>query len=160
MKLVTRLTGAVRGLVQKKRDEQDLDDELREYLDAAIERHMAAGLNREDATRAARVELGSFDSVKEQVRRVGWESFVEAFARDVAHGIHVLWRNKTFTAVAVLSLALGIGANTAIFQLINAVRLRTLPVSNPQELAAVQVSGKNDMWLSNGFNSDLTFVLW
>jgi predicted permease len=160
MKLVTRITGAVRGLVQKKRDEQDLDDELREYLNAAIERHMAAGLNREDATRAARVELGSFDSVKEQVRRVGWESFVEAFAKDVAHGIHVLWRNKTFTAVAVLSLALGIGANTAIFQLINAVRLRTLPVSNPQELAAVQVSGKHDMWLSNGFNSDLTFGLW
>ncbi len=160
MKLFTRFTGAIRGLVQKKRLEQELDEELREYLDAAIERHMAAGLSRDDATRAAHVELGSLESVKEHVRSVGWESVIEAFLKDVTHAIRVLSRNPGFTIVAVLSLALGIGANTAIFQLINAVRLRTLPVTDPQELAAVRVAGNHNMWLSNGYNSDLTFALW
>src|SRR5207247_10667674 len=141
--------------------EQETDEELQEYLETAIERHMTAGLSREDATRAAHVELGSLESVKDQVRDAGWESVVESILKDVTHAIRGMCRNPGFTGVALLSLALGIGANTAVFQLINAVRLRPLPVADPQELTAVRVDGKNSgLGVSSGFNSDLTFALW
>jgi hypothetical protein len=160
MSLWTSFAGAIRGLVQKRRLEEELDEELRGYLETAIERHMAGGLSREDAMRAAHVELGSFESVKDQVRDAGWESVIETFLKDVTHAIRMMCRNPGFTGVAVLSLALGIGANAAIFQLINAVRLRTLPIPDPQELAAVRVAGGNpQLGISNGFNSDLTFAL-
>jgi putative ABC transport system permease protein len=86
---------------------------------------------------------------------------VEAFFKDVSHAVRVMFRNPGFTGVAILSLALGIGANTAVFQLINAVRLRPLPVADPHEIAAVRIDGGNrGLGLSNGFNSDLTFALW
>jgi len=161
MSLLTRFAGAIRGLVQKGRLEEELDEELREYLEAAIERRMAAGLSREDATRAAHVELGSLESVKDQVREAGWESVVESVLKDLMHAIRLMRRNPGFTGVAVVSLALGIGANAAIFQLINAVRLRSLPVVDPQELAAVRIDGgKSSFGISSGFNSDLTFALW
>jgi putative ABC transport system permease protein len=161
MSLFTRFVGALGGLLQKKRLEQELDEELREYLEAAIERNMAAGMNRDDAVRAAHVELGSLESVKDHVREAGWESVIESVLKDVSHAVRLMHRNPGLTAVAVLSLALGIGANTAIFQLINAVRLRTLPVPDPQELVSIRTAGGNQgLGISSGFTSDLTFGLW
>src|SRR5688572_4061376 len=85
---------------------------------------------------------------------------MERIARDVRYGLRVLRRSPVFAAVAVLSLALGIGATAAIFQLIDTVRFRTLPVPNPHELAEIRTDWRHDFGVSDGPNSELTHPLW
>ena len=92
----------------------------------------------EDARRAARVELGSIEAVKDHTRGVGWEATVEQAWRDVRYGARTLRRSPAFAAVVVLTLTLGIGANTAIFSAVNAIMLRTLPVAHPEELISLK----------------------
>ena len=94
----------------------------------------------DQAIRAARAEMGSANAVKHHIRSGAWETNVENFWRDLWYGVRGLARSPGFTAVAVLTLALGIGANTAIFQLLDAVRLRSLPVTNPSELTLVRLA--------------------
>src|SRR6266566_5801342 len=96
-------------------------------------------MSREEAMRPARIEMGGAETVKEQVRAVSWESLVETLWQDLKFGLRLLRFNPAFAATAILSLALGIGANTAIFQLLDAVRLRTLPVKDPQQLVEVRI---------------------
>jgi predicted permease len=122
------------ALFRRRRAEGELDAELPEFLDSAIEDKMRAGMSRESATRAARRELGSAPAVKDHVRDVGWENIIETTWQDVRYAARTLRRSPGFTVVAVLSLALGIGANTAIFSLINTLMLRSLPVSHPEQL--------------------------
>jgi hypothetical protein len=87
MALLRRTSGRLRGLFYRKHEEQALDDELREYLEASVAQHMARGLSREEAVRAARVALGSLDAVKEAVRDVGWETLADAAAQDVRQAV-------------------------------------------------------------------------
>ena len=134
MSLGTRLVGGILGLLRRSRQEQELDAELQEFLETAIEDKVRAGMSREAATRAARMELGSDAAVKDGVRDAGWENVVETTWQDVRYGARTLRRSPGFTAVAVVSLALGIGANTAIFSLINTLMLRPLPVRDPEQL--------------------------
>src|SRR6202008_855054 len=104
-----------------------------------------------------RRSLGAFcDALLLQPRRLEDEMF-----QDLRFGVRMLLKNKSFTAVAVLSLALGIGANTAIFQLLDAVRLRTLPVKNPEQIAKINIDHRNGA--SGSFTSrysDLTYAQW
>ena len=137
-RLVSRVIGGIRALFYRDRLEHDLDDELRAYLDAAVERHMQAGLSRDAAGRAARIELGSATAVKDHVRDAGWESGLESVWQDLRYAVRMLHRSIGFTAVAVCSLAVGIGATTAIFTLLNAILLRPLPVDHPEQLVEVQ----------------------
>src|SRR5437588_12906920 len=101
---------------------------------------MKQGIGREEALRAVRLERGSLDVSKEVVRSGRWESFVEAFWRDVRFGVRTLLKSPGFTAVGVLTLALGIGANTAIFSLLNAVMLQSIPVRHPEQLVVFRWS--------------------
>jgi hypothetical protein len=94
-------------------------------------------MSREEAVRKARLETGSIEALKEDVRDVGWEAAIESFIQDVQYGIRMLRKNPAFTSIAMLALALGIGANTAMFSVIEAVLLRPLPYSNPNELVRV-----------------------
>ncbi|MGH9839942.1 MAG: ADOP family duplicated permease [Blastocatellia bacterium] len=125
--------------LRKQRDEE-LDAEIRSHLDEAIRDRIERGESPDEARASALREFGNVGLVKEITRAMwGWAS-LEQWVRDLRFGVRVLRRNPGFTLVAVLSLALGIGANTAIFQLLDAVRLRTLPVSAPQELAEVRLA--------------------
>ena len=134
MRVFRRIAGGFSALLPKTRVEQELDAELREYLEAAVEEKMRRGLSREAASRAARVELGSIEAVKDRVRDAGWESLADSVWQDVRYGARTLRRSPGFTVTTIGILALGIGANTAIFTLLNAVMLRTLPVRAPQQL--------------------------
>jgi predicted permease len=134
MPALRRAFAALTALIRKEHLERELDDELRAYLDASIEHNVRAGMTLADATRAARVEIGGVEAVKDRIRDVGWESVVESLWRDVRYSTRVLRRSPGFTSIAVASLALGLGANTAIFSVLDAVLLKALPVSHPEEL--------------------------
>ena len=153
MHRIKRLLGGFAALFRKNRVEQELDGELRQYLDAAVEDKMRHGLSRDQALRAARVEMGSLEAVKDGVRDAGWESIAESTWRDLRYGARLLSRSPGFTVTVIGILALGIGANTAIFTLINAVMLRTLPVRAPEELVEPLSKHPDDPRM-NGFSWD------
>ena len=142
MSLLRNLMAGLRALFHKKQVEQEMDEELRSYLDAAVKEKMRSGMSDEQALRAARVEMGSMEAVKEEIRSAGWESSIESLWQDIRYGLRQLSRSPGFTVVVALSLALGIGANTAIFSLIDAVMLKTLPVRDPDQLVFLNRTGQ------------------
>jgi predicted permease len=111
-----------------------MDEELRGYLDADMKEKIRSGMSYEQALRAARVEMGSMDAVKEEIRSVGWETTIETLWQDIRYGLRQLKRNPGFTVVVVITLALGIGANSAVFSILNGFFLRALPVPEPERV--------------------------
>lgn len=137
MASIRRFIGGLKGLLRGRRVEQELDEELQAYLESSVEAKVRAGRTPEDAWRAARVELGSLEAVKDHTRGVGWETTVEDAWRDVRYAARTLRKSPAFAAVVVLTLTLGIGATTAIFSAVNAIMLRTLPAEHPEELISL-----------------------
>src|SRR5262245_1351536 len=151
----------LRSLFRRARVEQELDEELRYHLDRQIEELIAKGLTPTEARYAALRALGGIEQRKEECRDMRRVNLIENTLQDLRYAGRTLRRSPGFTAVSILSLALGIGANAAIFQLLNAIRLRSLPVANPQELAEVRVAGGNGGYgVQTGVNSELTYALW
>ena len=136
MSLLQNLMSGLRALFRKKQMEQEMDEELRGYLDAAAKDKIRSGMNHEEALRAARVEMGSVEAVKDEIRSAGWESSVESLWQDVRYGFRQLKRNPGFTVVVVITLSLGIGANSAVFSILNGLFLRALPVPEPERVVA------------------------
>ena len=134
MNWITKVTSGLKSLFQKQRVERELDEELESYLEASAAHKRRTGMTEESARRAALAELGSRNAVKHQVWSSRWESTLEGLLQDTRLSLRMLAKSPAFTAIALLSLALGIGGNTAIFTLINQVMLRNLPVRNPEQL--------------------------
>ncbi|TAM83978.1 MAG: ABC transporter permease [Acidobacteria bacterium] len=145
-----------RWRTRRQQRESDLERELRGHLELEAEEQQDAGVSAEEAAYAARRALGNTTQIKEDVRTAWGFQWLETLLQDLRYGLRQLRRNPGFTAVAVLTLALGIGANTAIFSLIDAVMLRTLPVTKPDEL--MQVQYHDPRWSGQGGN--FTNSLW
>jgi predicted permease len=127
----------LRSLFQKRALEQEMDEELLAFVEASAADKRRAGMTPAEADRAARVEMGSTNAVKHHIRSEAWESQAEIFLRSLWYGARTLARSPGFALIAILTFALGIGANTTIFQLLDAVRLRSLPVRDPGQLTMI-----------------------
>jgi putative ABC transport system permease protein len=127
----------LRSLFRRKTVESEMDEELRFHFEKQVEKLVRSGIVPAEARRRARLEFGGIDQVKEEYREARGISFLETLVQDIRYGLRILGRTPVITFVAILSLALGIGANTAIFSLIDTVMLRMLPVQKPEELIQV-----------------------
>lgn len=137
MPLIPRLTSLWRNLFHKDRVDQEFSEELQVYVDMLTEAKLRQGLSPREARRRALVEVGGVEQVEERVREIRMGQFIETAWRDVRLGVRTLVHSPIFTAVTVLSLALGIGANTAIFSVVNGLLLRPLPYSEPEQIVHV-----------------------
>src|SRR5262249_19513804 len=140
MPLLPRLSSLWRNLFHKARTDQDLTDEIDAYLEILVERKIKEGLDPAEARRASLIELGGKEQVKEKVREVSAEHHLETLWQDLRYGVRMLLKYPAFTLVVAITLGLGIGANTAIFTLINVVMLKSLPVSHPEELVGLYLN--------------------
>jgi hypothetical protein len=136
--------------------------ELEAHLAIETDENVALGMSQVEARDAARRKLGNMTSIREEIYQMNTMTLLDGAWRDLRYGARLLRLNPVFAFVAILSLALGVGANTAIFQLLDAVRLRTLPVKNADELAEVRIAGPvgGRTGQFNGRRPSLTNPLW
>jgi predicted permease len=139
--LLRRLASILRGLVRRDRAERDLNDELQAFVDMAAANTMHEGVSPEEARRLAVLQLGGVEQVKERIRAARHGAWLDDIGRDVCLAWRTCGRSPGFSAVVILTLALGIGANTAIFSLADAVVFRPLPVSDPEGLVVLRQRG-------------------
>jgi predicted permease len=137
MKLWSRINSVLRNLLRKEQVESQLDDEVRACVDMLTDEKIAAGMSASEARRTALAEFGGIEQVKQTVREHRAGAGVELLWQDARYGLRQLWRNPGFTVTVVLTLALSIGANTAIFSIVNALMLKSLPYSHPERMGTI-----------------------
>src|SRR6266700_5374537 len=147
----------LRSLFRWAQADQDLDDELRDHLERRTEEYFAKGMTQQEARRRARLDLGGVEKVKEEcrdARRVNW---IQDLILDLRYGLRMLAKSRAFTVVAILTLALGIGANTAIFSCINAWIINPLPYPQSDRLMVFATHDKKNGWTGEHVTSPADF---
>jgi predicted permease len=142
--MLSRLKTAMRALIGRSRVERELDEELRYHIEQQIEQNIKAGMSPEEARYAARKAFGGVEQAKERSRDVCGVRWLEEILQDLHYGARLLIKNPGFTLIAALTLALGIGATTAIFSVVNGVLLLPLPYKDSQKLAMVWATRSAD----------------
>jgi putative ABC transport system permease protein len=137
MAVFRKFVSGLNVLFHRQRAEHDMDDELTGYFDELVEAKVRGGATPEQARRAARLEMGNMETIKHEVRSVGWEFTIDTLFRDLRYGLRLLGKSPGFAALAILAIAIGIGANTAIFSVVDAILLRPLPYPEPGQLIAI-----------------------
>ncbi|RSL16824.1 putative permease [Edaphobacter aggregans] len=157
MRLLSRLW----ALTRRSSIDRDIEEEMQAHMAMRTEDNIAAGMSEENARRDARLRFGNPVAAKEHVEGIDLALGVESLWRDIRYAIRGYRKSPLFAAVAIITLALGIGANTAIFQLLDAVRLRSLPIQRPHELVDLRIVGGNQGFgVSDSQYSQLTRPLW
>lgn len=144
MSLLRNLGSGLRSLFRKEKVNQELDEELRSYLEMAAEEKIRRGMSPREARRAVRLEHGHVDTTREMVRSAGWESLVDILWQDLRYSLRGLRKNLGFTAIVVLTLALGIAANTTVLSWISATLLSPIPgVARTSDLVTIDRGDRN-----------------
>jgi macrolide transport system ATP-binding/permease protein len=133
----------LRWWIERRRKEDEIREELQFHLDEEADRSESDGLTSDEARRAARRDLGNLTLVEENVRAISTFTWLEQLAQDVRYAARTMLDNRTFTCLAVFSLALGIGANTAIYSFVDSILLRSLPVKDPESLVVLNWRAKD-----------------
>ncbi|HSC13961.1 MAG TPA: ABC transporter permease, partial [Gammaproteobacteria bacterium] len=150
MTILYRLRALVRWLFRRDEIERALDTDLKDYIERSAAEKMRAGMTEAEARRAARIELGGLEQTKDSVRAKLSLAPIDNTLADLSYALRTLRRQKTFTSVAMLTLALGIGVNVAIFSLFQQLLLRPLPVPEPERLVNLSDPGPRPSGMSYG----------
>ncbi|HSE47285.1 MAG TPA: ABC transporter permease, partial [Gemmatimonadales bacterium] len=148
-----QLSHGVRTLINRSAADQDIADEVQDYYERSVASHRAEGLSPEAAARAARMELGSVAHVKEEVRSYGWENWIEATVADLRYAARRLRSSPGFTTVTILTLAVGVGATTAILSVVNRIVFHPLPYPSPERILMVWDIGVGNSRLDGTFGT-------
>jgi predicted permease len=157
MHRIRALIYRLRGLFHRRLLEAEMQEELRTHLDALIERNVAAGMSGVDARKAAQREFGGVAQIAERARDQRRSLWIEQIGRDLRYAVRSLGKSPSFTVTAIVTLALGIGVNAALFSVINMVALRPLPVKNPEDLVTLRGYAKDGFPSNFGYEEYLEY---
>ncbi|MFC5860794.1 ADOP family duplicated permease [Acidicapsa dinghuensis] len=150
----------VAALFRRSHMDREIESELREHMQMRIDDDVAQGMSRKEAERAARLEFGNPTAMRERVSAEDTTLGLDSIVRDVRYALRGFAKSPGFVLVAIATLALGIGANTAVFELLDAVRLRSLPVARPDELAELRIVGGPSFGLTERYYANFTVPMW